>query len=82
MALSKTLEYKGIPVPNAYIKVWRFAGNKDQIHFDAGFHSAEGAEMFESKAYSFNLDLNGDNPVKQAYLYLKTLPEFVGSVDC
>lgn len=27
-------------------------------------------------------DINGANPIKQAYDYIKTLPEFEGSVDC
>jgi hypothetical protein len=26
--------------------------------------------------------LEGANPIKQAYLYLKTLPEFADAVDC
>jgi hypothetical protein len=33
--------------------------------------------------YSFEYDLNSaDNIYKQAYAYLKTLPEFNGAVDC
>jgi len=31
--------------------------------------------------YAFTTDLNGPNAIKQAYLYLKTLPEFEGAED-
>jgi hypothetical protein len=27
-------------------------------------------------------DIEGDNPIKQAYEHLKTLPEFEGAIDC
>jgi hypothetical protein len=27
-------------------------------------------------------DIDGDNPIAQAYLHLKTLPEFAGATDC
>jgi hypothetical protein len=27
-------------------------------------------------------DIDGENPVRQAYLHLKTLPEFAGATDC
>jgi hypothetical protein len=30
----------------------------------------------------FNYDINGENPIKQVYIYLKSLPEFAGAVDC
>jgi len=29
-----------------------------------------------------NYDLDGENPIKQAYIHLKTLPEFADAVDC
>jgi hypothetical protein len=30
----------------------------------------------------FPLDLDGPNPIKQAYQFLKTLPEFFDATDC
>jgi hypothetical protein len=30
---------------------------------------------------SFPYDMSGDNPIKQAYLHLKTLPEFADATD-
>lgn len=35
-----------------------------------------------SKEFQFKLDLEGGNPISQAYSYLKALPEFEGSMDC
>lgn len=35
-----------------------------------------------SKAFDFSVDLEGPNPIKQAYLHLKTLPEFADAIDC
>lgn len=64
---------------------------------DSATRSIEGAVPFNDKLagssndringfkclYEFNCDLNSaDNPYKQAYAYLKTLPEFAGAVDC
>lgn len=37
---------------------------------------------FEDVGYSCAYDLEGGNPLKQAYDHLKTLPEFAGAVDC
>ena len=37
---------------------------------------------FNTKTYSCAYDINGENPIKQAYLYLKTLPEFASATDC
>jgi predicted transcriptional regulator of viral defense system len=34
------------------------------------------------REYTFQPDMFGANFFKQAYLHLKTLPEFAGAVDC
>ena len=36
----------------------------------------------ENKFIEFNYDINGENPIKQAYKHLKALPEFANAVDC
>jgi hypothetical protein len=36
----------------------------------------------EAKFIEFSYDINGDNPIKQAYQHLKTLPEFSDATDC
>lgn len=86
MALNKNTKFKGITVPSAYIRVNNFSGNKDSIAFNVGFYGSTDEngqrEMFDQKAYQCAYTLNGSNAVKQAYEHLKTLPEFVGAVDC
>ena len=37
---------------------------------------------FDSMEVTYPYDLEGPNPIKQAYLYLKSLPEFADAVDC
>ena len=41
-----------------------------------------GLPSFFDASYQADLSLDGPNPIKQAYLHLKTLPEFSGAVDC
>ena len=37
---------------------------------------------FADNGYSCAYDITGENPIKQAYLHLKSLPEFADAVDC
>lgn len=47
------------------------------------FPSAAQTQMnFHSVDHSAAYDILGDNPIRQAYLHLKTLPEFAGATDC
>ena len=39
-------------------------------------------ESFDEKTFYCEYGINGENPIKQAYLHLKTLPEFADTVDC
>jgi len=83
MALKKTVEFKGIEVQNAYIRVWRFEGNKSEISVGVGFYKDAESEMFDSKTVKVDsFVLGGDNPIAQAYEHLKTLPAFAGAVNC
>lgn len=83
MALSKTIEYKGVLVQNAYIKVARFSGNKSVLNFAVSVYARKDADDFVAESgYSCDYSLDGDNAIKQAYDYLKTLPEFADAVDC
>jgi hypothetical protein len=38
--------------------------------------------LVESKFIEFSYDISGPNPIKQAYLHLKSLPEFADATDC
>lgn len=84
MALSKTVtsEY-GFKAIDAYHRVVATTiVNKDQIQFYVRSHIDAEKPFFAEKVISAPYDLNGENPIKQAYNYLKTLPDFSDSTDC
>lgn len=59
-----------------YIKVERVEGDKTKAK---AFVSQNGQLLIETV---FNVDLSGENFIKQAYDHLKTLSEFSGAIDC
>ena len=63
-----------------YVKVESVNSSKNKTTASISFKLDE-TQLFY-KYYEFPLDLNGPNPIKQAYEYLKTLPEFADAVDC
>jgi hypothetical protein len=40
------------------------------------------ANAVKKESYQFTPNMNSDNFIKQAYLHLKSLPEFADAVDC
>ena len=66
---------------SAVCKVTAIRGNKTELEFDVLF--ANDINEFQ-KSYFFQPSVadGSDNFIKQAYLYLKTLPEFSGAEDC
>jgi hypothetical protein len=62
-----------------YIKVERVSSTKDTGH---AIVSLKGEKSQGLKDYEFQIDLNADNFIAQAYKHIKTLPEFVGAIDC
>ena len=58
---------------------------RDLSNLGGGFiQSGTGAvqRTVESKLKDTVYVLDGPNPIKQAYLHLKTLPEFADAIDC
>jgi hypothetical protein len=87
MALQKTISLannfgESSVFKNSYIKVSRFNGTKERLVFDASFRKTSTSMELSKTVYEINYNLDGENPIKQAYLYLKTLPEFADAVDC
>lgn len=88
MALKKTYEetkqgFSGTLVcHDAYFKVETVSGSKSQLDILVIVSSND--EFIASKRYAFkpSVENGSTNFIKQAYLYLKTLPEFEGAVDC
>ena len=85
MALEKTVATpQGFEAVNAYHRVKNLSlisKNSISFHVQSLKESNAPAE-FASEFYSCQYDLNGANPMEQAYTYLKTLPEFSGARDC
>ena len=84
MALAKTvLTIHGFQSNNAYHRVEGVKlENKTAISFHIRSYTATDKPFFEESVLSCAYDIEGANPIKQAYEYLKTLPEFEGALDC
>jgi hypothetical protein len=84
MALEKQTNFLGINIPKAYyrINVIRQLNKQNGVALVTGYVDANEAEGFFQKDYLFSYDLAGDNPIRQAYKYLKTLPDFADAQDC
>jgi len=66
----------------AYVKVAHVTCSKDKCKADVYFLDKQNNIIYRSDSYTFSMDLEGPNNIKQAYEYLKTLPEFTDAVDC
>lgn len=86
MALTQTTKYavltKSVLFDNSYIKVSHISGDKTQLSLVASFLIAKDSALICQSTYAFIPDLDGGNFIKQAYEYLKTLPEFADATDC
>lgn len=67
---------------DCYIKVATVGTSKTEGQAVVVFSTeASGSILFE-RNFLFQFDLDGPNPIKQAYEYIKTLPEFSDATDC
>jgi len=86
MALKKTMTLvnnfgENTVFPGAYIKVDVSTAGKTRTSATVHVCEAAGGRVLKRSHYEFDTDLNGPNSIKQAYQYLKTLPEFAGAED-
>lgn len=84
MALLKTVQtVHGFQAVNAYhrVEVVTLTG-KDKISFHVRSYTAEDKPFFAEQIVTAPHELDETNPIKQAYEYLKTLPEYAGATDC
>ena len=85
MALQKTVPTPfGFEAQGAYHRVEGVQlTTKTQINFQVrAYKDASGVPYFAEQQHSCAYDLNGANPIAQAYEFLKTLPEFENAADC
>jgi hypothetical protein len=55
---------------------------KTKMNFSVKVYKETDKEAFASSSFVCAYELNGNNPIAQAYEHLKTLPEFAGATDC
>lgn len=83
MALTKSIQFKGLTVNNCYIKIWQFSGNKELITVNVGYYATSTDEMLKSVTFpNIPYAIGGGDPIAQAYLYIKTLGDYSDCTDC
>ena len=87
MALTKVLQLtdnfdETITFQNAYIRVELVSATKTCCFVTYKIFREKAGQELQQKFTDFNVNFDGPNPIKQAYLHLKTLPEFADAVDC
>ena len=87
MALKKTVTLKNnfgedSVFGNAYIRVVQVIASKRSCNASVQFCKSADGVVLQTSDYSFDVNLEGGNFIKQSYEYLKTLPEFADAVDC
>jgi hypothetical protein len=63
---------------DSYIKVESVSGTKDSVSASVSFTDGS---LRGTKEYTFKPAMDGENFIKQAYGYLKSLEEFSGAED-
>jgi hypothetical protein len=84
MAIQSSIKTEfGLDLPAAYIRIASTATtNKSVLVFSAYVFADSNYPAISQRQYTCPLDLEGPNPIKQAYLHLKSLPEFANATDC
>ncbi|WP_334028919.1 hypothetical protein [Burkholderia orbicola] len=76
------VNFKGVKIQNAYLRVWNIELSQTRITFGLGvFASAESIDMIDSTRFDCDYDINGANPIAQAYAHVKSFPEYASAVD-
>lgn len=87
MALKQTINLidnfgEEIKFVDAYVKVDSVSGSKEGVNVYVGKYKTNGGLLLAKGMFNFVPSMTGENFIKQAYDYLKTLPEFAGAQDC
>jgi hypothetical protein len=83
MALKSNVQaVSGVAVNDAYCRVVDVSVNKEQVTFTLQYCVDDKKVPFETNRFTALYQLQGANPYAQAYMYLKTLPDFTGAIDC
>ena len=82
MALKQTFNFAGLTINDGYLRVTEVAGNKNRVAFSLSYQIAQGEDSVKTQDFDFVPEMSGDNFIRQAYQYLKTLPDFKNAQDC
>lgn len=87
MAIKKTLTMENnfgeqSVFNDCYIKVSSVSVTQQNINATVVYMRDKMGKILNTETFYFTPDLQGENFIKQAYQYIKTLPKFSGSVDC
>jgi len=84
MALQKnTVTVHGIKLNFAYYRVENVSiKGKETLCFYLRVYADKEKQFFQEQVFTASYNIAGDNPIKQAYEHLKTLPEFANATDC
>jgi len=84
MALQKTIAtVHGFEAINAYHRVEGvLLVGKNEIKFHIRSYKTPSDPFFKENIVTSVYDIEGKNPIKQAYEYLKTTQDFSGATDC
>jgi hypothetical protein len=66
---------------SAYIKVLSFTGDKSAVNASVIF-IGDSYQFIKKYDLPISIETGALNIVAQIYTYLKTLPEFAGTIDC
>jgi len=82
MALNKAVETNyGVIVDGCYLRVEQPKLTKTALSFHLRTYVDITKPFFEETVFTCAYDIAGENPFKQAYTHLKTLPEFADATD-
>lgn len=78
--INKTTE-TGFTATGTYSRVENIQLTKDNLTFNLRHYKEKDLPFFSEDIISCAYDIDGDNPIAQAYKYLKTLDEFKDAED-
>ncbi len=81
ISINKTTE-TGFIANGTYSKVENIQLTKDSLTFNFRHYKEKDLPFFDEEIISCAYDIEGKNPIMQAYGYLKTLEEFKEAEDC
>lgn len=81
MALQLSTDKFGVTFATAYYRVEHLMVTKAIIQVSVSVYYVKDGERINSSTYEMDYDAAGGEPLTQAYLYLKTLPDFAGATD-